>query len=81
MKDMDSHVGTVNVFIAEMADFAGGTHEGSHCLLFDVRDGANKFKSLFLRGYKRETGIKPAFGKLGIIPGFMEDIQGKKAEL
>ena len=85
MKDMYSHAGAVDVFVAEMADFpnaqAGGIHEGSHCFLFDVRDGADKFKDLLLGGDKGKVCIKPAFRYLGVIPWLVEDIDGEEAEL
>lgn len=85
VKDMYPHAGAVDVFIAEMADFtdpkAGGIHDSNHCLLFDVRDGADKFKGFLLRGNKRKICIESALRKLGVIPWFVEDVHGEETKL
>ena len=52
MQDMDFHVGTIDIFIAKMTDFAnpesGRLHESNHGFLFNIRNGIYKFKGLGL---------------------------------
>lgn len=82
---MDAHVFTLNVFIAETADFtdaqAGGIHEGDHGLLLEVRDGGDEMPCILLRGDKRKIGIEPAHRQLCRVPGQMKDIDGEEAQL
>lgn len=85
MKDMDLHCSTVDIFITETADFTDTEtrriHECHHGFLFDIRNGADEFKSSLLCRHKREILVEPAFWKLAVIPWLMEDIDGKEAEL
>lgn len=64
MADMDAHIFPVDILITEMADFpdtqAGGIHDGSHSLLFQVGHGRYKFPDILLRRDKWEIRIKPA---------------------
>ena len=85
MPDMDTHVSTGNICVFESADFAdtkaGRIHECKHGFMLEVGTGINEHKDLFLRGHNREKGIKSAHRKLCIVPGLMQDINGKKSEL
>lgn len=85
MADMDAHGRTADIFIAEGADFPDaqprGIHECEDGLMFTVGKRLDKSPGFFLRRNEREIRIKPAHRELRRIPGFMEDINGKKAEL
>lgn len=78
MGDMDSHAGTFNILILQMADFtdtqAGRIHECDHCLLLQIRNGGDESPDFLLGRDKRKIFIKSAHGKLGIVPGLMQDI-------
>ena len=85
MRDVDPHIGTVDILITEMADFAdaqaGRIHDGYHGFLLDVRDGGNEVESILQGRHERKKGIKFAEGELGVVPRFMEDVHGEEAEL
>ena len=85
MGNMDTHVFSVNILIAQAAHFpdaqAGGIHERAHSLRLDVGHGGNELESFLLGWDIREISIKLPQGKLCGIPWFVKDIHGKKAEL
>lgn len=85
MGDMDAHVFSVNILIAQAAHFtdtqAGGIHECAHGPGLDAGHGGNELESFLLGRYIREIGVKLPQGKLCGIPWFVKDIDGKKAEL
>ena len=85
MGDVDAHIGAGDILITEGADLAdaqaGGIHEGDHGFLFEVWHSGDESPSLLLGGDKGKELVKPAHGELGRIPGFMQDVHGKEAEL
>ena len=85
MGDVDAHVRAGDIVIAEGTDLAdaetGGVHEGKKRLMLEVRAGMDKKGNLLLGRDKGEEFIKPAHRELGRVPGLMQDVDGKKAEL
>ena len=85
MGDMDAHVFSVNILIAQAAHFpdtqAGGIHECAHGPGLDAGHGGNELESFLLGRDIREIGVKLPQGKLCGIPWFVKNIDGKKAEL
>jgi len=85
MADEDAHPGTADVLIAQAADLAyaqsGRIQERDHGLLFQVRHGGDESPGLLLRRDIRKKIIKPAHGKLCVVPGLMEDVKGEEAQL
>jgi len=85
MADEDAHPGTADVLIAQAADLAyaepGGIQERDHGLLLEVRHGGDKSPGFLLGRDIRKEIIKPAHGKLCVVPGLMEDVKGKEAQL
>ena len=85
MGDVDAHVRAGDIVIAEGADLAdaetGGVHEGKKRLMLEVRAGMDKKGNLLLGRDEGEEFIKPAHRELGRVPGLMQDVHGKKAEL
>ena len=81
----DPALGMFNVRAPQMADFAdpqaGGEHEAEKSLEFQVRDGRKEKLHFFPCRDKRKERIKLPEGELVRIPGFMKDIEGKKAQL
>ena len=85
MADEDAHLFPADILIAEAAHFpyaqAGGIHEGDHGFLFDAGHGGDELPDLLLGRDIGKVFIKPAHGKLGIVPGLMQDVDGKEAQL
>ncbi len=85
MADEDAHPGTADVLIAQAADLAyaqpGGIQERDHSLLLQVRHGGDKSPGFLLGRDIRKKTIKPAHGKLCVVPGLMEDVKGKEPQL
>lgn len=52
MADVDTHIFTFNIVVAQVADFtdaqAGRIHEGDHGLLLEIRDGGDEMPGIFL---------------------------------
>ena len=49
--------------------------------MFEIREDADKIPDFFLGRHIGKKGIKPAKGKLGRIPRFVEHINGEEAKL
>lgn len=85
MADMDPHGRTADILVTECTDLAnakaGGIHEGENCFVFEIGKGLDKRPDFFLRGDIGKVGIKSAHRELGVIPGLMQDVHGKEAEL
>ena len=85
MADEDAHLLPADVLITEAAHLpyaqAGGVHEGGHGLLFDVGHGGDELPDLLLGRDIGKVFIEPAHGELGIVPGLMQDVDGKEAQL
>ena len=85
MADEDAHPGTADVLIAQAADLAyaksSGIQECDHGLLLQVRHGGDESPGLLLGRDIRKKIIKPAHGKLCVVPGLMEDVKGKESQL
>lgn len=85
MADMDAHIFSVDVLIAQMTYLPDtktrGIHKGAHGPWLDVRHGGNKKKGFLLRRDIGEIGIRLAQRELSRIPGVMKNIQRKEAEL
>ena len=68
MGNMDAHVFSVNILIAQAAHFpdaqAGGIHECAHSPGVDAGHGGNELESFLLGWDIREIGIKLPHGKL-----------------
>ena len=81
MPDMDAHVFALDIFITKMTNFAntqtGRIHECDHSLLLQIRHGINKDGNFLFGRDKGKIFVKSAHRKLGIIPRFVKDIQGK----
>lgn len=78
-------IATFDILILEMADLidaqAGRIHEGDHGLLLDVRHCIDIMKCILLGRHKGKAGVKLAHRKQGIVPWFMDDIDGEKVQL
>ena len=85
MADEDAHLFPADILIAEAAYLpyaqAGGIHEGGHGFLLDAGHGGDELPDLFLGRDIGKVFIKPAHGELGIVPGLMQDVDGKEAQL
>ena len=85
VRDVNTHTGAADIFIAEMANFAnaqaGRIHECDHGFLFQVGDGRNERHNFYFCRYKGKGFIKLAHGELRIIPGYVQHIHDKEAEL
>ena len=85
MGDVDAHIRAGDILITEGADLtdaqAGGIHKGDHGFRFEVWYGGDEMPGLLLGGDKGQKFIKPAHRELCRIPGLMQDIHGKEAEL
>ena len=60
---------------------AGGIQERDHGLFFEGGESRNESMNLLLGGDKRKILVETAHGKLGIVPGFMQNIESEEAEL
>lgn len=85
MSDVEPEILSVNIFITQgayLADAeAGGIHQSGHGLLLQIRHSGNESPGILSGGDIGKIFIEPAEGELGIVPCFVEDIDGKKAEL
>ena len=83
--DMDAHLFAVNIFTAQAAEFTdtkpGGIQNGQHGFCFQIGHGGDEMQRFLLRGNVRKICIKLAGRELRLIPGLMEDIEGKEAQL
>lgn len=83
--DMYVHGRAADVLITQAADFTDpeprGIHEGNNGLMFKIGKRINKKEHFLLRRDIGKVFIKPAHGKLGVIPGPVEDIEGKETQL
>ena len=82
---MDPHIFPFNITVTQVTDFAdpeaGRVQEGDHGFWLQVRKSRDKELCFLLSWDKREIGIKLPHRKLSRIPGFMENIYGKEAQL
>jgi len=85
MADVDAHGGAADILITEGADFTNpepcGIHQGQDGLMLEVGKSLDKIPYLLLGRDIGKIRIKSAHRELGGIPGFMQDIHGKKTEL
>lgn len=85
MADMDPHFFAPDILITQMADLtdaqAGRIHKSKHGTLFQIRKCGNKLADFRLGRDVGKIRIKLTHRKLSRIPGFMQDIDGEKAQL
>ena len=82
---MDPHIFPFNITVTEVTDFPhpepGGVHERDHGFGLEVRKGRDKNIRLLLSWDKGEIRIELPHRELGGIPGAVQHIHGKEAEL
>ena len=82
---MDPHIFPFDITVTEVTDFpdpeAGRVHEGEHGFGLEVRKGGDKNISFFLSRDKGQIRIELPHRELSGIPGFVQHIHGKEAEL
>jgi len=85
MTNEDTHLFPADILIAKAAYLpyvqAGRIHEGDHDFVLDAGHSGDELPDLFLERDIGKVFIKPAHGKLGIVPGLMQDVDGKEAKL
>ena len=85
MRDMNSHVAAFDILISQMTDFAYSEtcriHERNHGFLLQIRNGRDEGFCFLLGRNIRQIFIEFKKWELCIVPRFMKDVHGKKAQL
>lgn len=85
MGDMDPHIFAFDITVTEVTDFpypeSCRVHEGDHGFRLEVRESGDKNISFLLSWDKGQIRIELPHRELGGIPGFVQHIHGKEAEL
>ena len=85
LADMDVHLCAADVLIAKMADLAdpktGTVHQDDHDLCLQVIDRVDDCGDLISGRDERQILIESPAGKLGGIPGLMQDVDREETQM